>query len=176
MASKTVDLGYFTDGYGVVFATVDVEISRHDNPATTTAHLPIKAHSRLSISGQLRQVTNGRRVGNGIAFGQIAMSLREMTPCDRFGSPAEMAPETARLLDIWELWHLNDMRAGCMHQSRQLPKISRAWYPGKTWEPSTVWEVQRAIETAKCPCGYSYGSSWLVDVLPPSIHDWYASL
>ena len=54
-----------------------------------------------------------------------------------------------RLKDLWDRWHLNDMRAGCEHQ-RALGWTSYDDHPS---EP--------------CPeCGYKFGSAWLFEPLP----------
>lgn len=59
-----------------------------------------------------------------------------------------------KILDIWDRWHLNDMRAECEHQ-REL---------GWTWDNGHA-------ETP-CPvCGYRLGSAWLKEPVPQSIID-----
>ena len=61
---------------------------------------------RLSITG----VVGPTRNGNAISCGQIGVKGIEL-PDD--GWTREMI---AKLGDIWDRWHLNDMRAGCEHQ------------------------------------------------------------
>ena len=55
-------------------------------------------------------------------------------------------------------WHLNDMKAECVHQEAR----------GETWttNPSAV-----------CPdCGHKLGSAWLKRELPPEVVTWFESL
>ncbi len=63
-----------------------------------------------------------------------------------FGQAQGSAPQA--LKDLWDRWHLNDMRAACEHQ-RAL---------GFTWatHPQHVCTE----------CGYRLGSSWLYEELP----------
>lgn len=68
--------------------------------ATGKIDIQFSADGRLSISGSVREY--GRY--GGASSGQC----RDMM--------LELFPETARLYEIWERWHLNDMHAGCEHQ------------------------------------------------------------
>lgn len=74
--------------------------------------------------------------------GQIVESLRQWFP--------EVVP--------YLKWHLNDMKAECVHQEAR----------GETWilNPSAV-----------CPdCGYKLGSAWLKRELPPEVIAWVETL
>lgn len=52
-------------------------------------------------------------------------------------------------INFWKRWHLNDLRAGCIHQREK----------NKAYEISEI-----------CPvCGYRYGSKWIYEELPPQI-------
>lgn len=63
-----------------------------------------------------------------------------------FGQCKGSAPRA--LVELWDRWHLNGMRAGCEHQR------ARGW----TWETHP---------SAACPeCGYRFGSAWLFEELP----------
>lgn len=55
------------------------------------------------------------------------------------------------LLSIWDKWHLNDMRAGCIHQRNAGP-------------------TSRDMIGNECPtCGYRYGSAWLYESIPNDV-------
>ena len=92
---------------------------------------------RLSIQGET--AAKGRkRDGPGSSGGQIIMEAGAL-PRD---------PKSRRIAEIWQRWHLNDMRAGCEHQ--------RGWTKERIGQP--------------CPVdGYKYGSAWLFEELPTDI-------
>jgi len=92
-----------------------------------------------------------------------------------------------RLLEIWNRWHLNDMRAGCKHQRNEKweerpidpSKPLSAYglhYKGQVCASSNrlVWvtrkEHKEGLLSFPCPtCGYKYGTSWLYEALPTEI-------
>lgn len=65
---------------------------------------------RLSISGVIGPRSNGDCAGS---CGQCVDSIRKGVPTD--GWTQEMLE---KLCDIWDEWHLNDMRAYCSHQKK----------------------------------------------------------
>lgn len=71
--------------------------------------------SRLSIMGVEGPKRNGDAHG---ACGQIPEHLSRLEAIDMDWT----LPRIERLRAIWERWHLNDMRAGCIHQRE-------AWNP-----------------------------------------------
>jgi hypothetical protein len=72
----------------------------------------------------------------------------------------------ARLIEIWELYHLNDMHAECPHQAALMSTIKKV--KGKDFFSSSNYEkVIELPEFKSCPeCGYKYGSAWLYVALP----------
>ena len=79
---------------------------------------------KLSITGVEGPLLSGNARGS---CGQIEMHYKHGTAAyndKRYGNPATLcryaegwdAATFGRFLDIWHLWHLNDMRAGCAHQ------------------------------------------------------------
>lgn len=66
------------------------------------------ADGRLSICGVVGPMNNGNCRGSA---GQCTDSIREGQPAD--GWTREMLD---KLCDIWDRWHLNDMRPWCEHQ------------------------------------------------------------
>lgn len=76
--------------------------------------------------------------------GQCLDDLQKLLPHDK---------KLARIVAIWDRWHLNHMRAGCQHQR----------------EAGWTWQTHPSVH---CPmCGYAYGSAWLREELPQSIID-----
>jgi len=61
---------------------------------------------RLSMTGAVSEIVDGRPSGSG-AMCQQQDDIRRL-----FGH----LPHVARLCDIWDRWHLNDLHAGCTHQ------------------------------------------------------------
>jgi hypothetical protein len=87
---------------------------------------------------------------------------------------------------IWEQWHLNDMRASCEHQrnlgwdtERIDPTKETGWHVNidnanlKGWVP----EVAGGYLSKPCPvCGYKYGTAWLREDVPAVVLDWLRAL
>src|ERR1043165_2726339 len=73
----------------------------------------------LSISGVEGPKSDGDAKGSS---GQIIMSYKEYdnrghTTLDAIKPARGWSPELIKqFFDIWDRWHLNDMRAGCEHQ------------------------------------------------------------
>jgi len=105
--------------------------------------------------------------------------------------PVNMTPaQVLRLWEIWDAWHLNDMRAGCEHQradgwasrpidpARPLNAYASDFYPGQrqaSWN-MLVWiprsEHPEGLLSHPCPtCGYKYGSAWLKEDVPGDVLD-----
>lgn len=69
-----------------------------------------------------------------------------------------------KLLDIWDRWHLNGMRAECVHMRAIAMYLKQS--------PHAVFGIDDS-----CPyCGYSYGHSWLYEPLPQNVLDWFEAL
>lgn len=133
--------------------------------------------TRLSVTG----VEGPKR--NGDAFGGCGQ-IREFDGELRPGWTREMV-ERLRLL--WNVWHLNDMKAGCEHQraagwderpidpSKPLNSYGKhfegqhyASWNMLTWvKPS---EHPDGLMTVPCPeCGYKYGTAWLTMEVPDEV-------
>ena len=124
---------------------------------------------RLSMTGVVGPTRNGNASGG---CGQIDMEFAHRNPEDddkRYNDPITPdqinfakgwdADKWFDLLDIWKLWHLNDMHAECEHQ-RAL---------GWTYDTHHGTELDE-FEGHPCPvCGYHIGSSWLKVELPASV-------
>jgi hypothetical protein len=102
----------------------------------------IDEKGRLSISGVVGPRPTGNCRGN---CGQIDMSIK---PADLIIGPDWTRGRVELLWKVWELWHLNDLRAACVHQSAL----------GWTYETHPM---------APCPeCGYKLGSERKKEKLP----------
>jgi hypothetical protein len=102
-------------------------------------------------------------------------------------APGIRAVDVRRLLDLWERWHLNGMRAGCEHQraagwdkrpidpDQPLDSYGHfaAGASGPTWNMLT-WvrrtEHPHGLMCEPCwVCGYKYGTAWLYEALPDDV-------
>jgi hypothetical protein len=107
-------------------------------------------NGRLSICGVVGPKKNGDAVGS---CGQINGSFQARDYTEGWDHDT-----LTRFLEVWDRWHLNDMRAACEHQ-RKL---------GWTWETHP---------SVPCPeCGYKLGSAWLFEAVPDDVIAFLESL
>jgi hypothetical protein len=91
-----------------------------------------------------------------------------------------------RLIDVWRTWHLNGMKAGCIHQRAAGWQSCPGYHkegeacPDPVGLPFPHAPENYAHEPGRhcrndaismpCPvCGYRFGTAWLHDPLPPEI-------
>lgn len=132
---------------------VEVRIERLERQDTyqTTQHEHVTRPLALAVTSfvwrpDLRDIVTG---------GATVEPLRDVAT---IGKPANgwTTGTLAVLAGIGARWHLNDMQAGCAHQT-------------VAWETDPDYGYRRPSldRTPVCPrTGYRYGTSWLLDVLP----------
>jgi len=147
--------------------------------------------SRLSITGVEGPLANGNASGS---CGQIGKSID-----DKYLETFTFAPDWDRdglscLLSIWDIYHLNDMQPGCVHQ------MAMGWnkkpidpskpvhtygehYPGQivaswnTWGWISHYEHTNGLLTKPCQiCGHKYGADWQYMPVPEDILEWLRNL
>jgi len=134
--ANNVLLGHTAEG-DRVFVTVETT-EMHGN-SITTIHDPISRWTRISITGEV--IEKGRRIAT--SGGQI---VDDLVFIETF-APGWDTAKVTRLRILWQDHHLNDMRAGCVHQS-----------------PVGTTTSEMLDNTPVCPeTGYKWGSAWLVD-------------
>jgi len=141
-------------------------------------------NGNLSISGR-----------TGHSSGQIITDFKE------YDSRGHMSIEDLTLalgwtkekikqfFDIWDRWHLNNMRAGCEHQREagwNKQKIDESlpletygkFFEGQGIKSWNMWawipekDHPQGLLSKACPvCGYRYGSAWLKEELPQNVID-----
>lgn len=127
-----------------------------------TAEIDIRLSSgRLSICGTvfkgLKLKENER---NLIAGGQCIEECAPMIP--------------RPLLEIWERWHLNDMRAGTVKQETFLREY-RDSNPGCRLSYDLACQVLSGADLLEDE-GYRYGTAWLKEELPGEVIAYLESL
>lgn len=132
-----INVGTFKGSRVLVEATIKLKAGERK----TTTHKTVPVYQTLSISGDY----------NG-GCGQIIDTLKKL---DTVAIPKK---DLIDLIDIWEHWHLNDMKAGCEHQDTVNYNDPEREF--------LLWAEHR-----KCPHGYKYGTAWLVEELPQEVID-----
>lgn len=140
---------------------------------------------RLSITGVEGPKRNGDARGG---WGQCRSTLGELLS---YVNPwtADMAAE---LSNIWQRWHLNDMRAGCEHQraagwdKRPIDRSKPLDAYGEHVAGHTTWNMLTWVKPSDHPaglltkpcqtCGYRYGSAWLTEEVPEEVLKWLHDL
>lgn len=112
----------------------------------TTTHNEMTQYVVLSLSGVVR------RFGAGTAWGQISGEIVEAIrgTSDVKWHNGFSLDRAMNLVTIWDRWHLNHMRAGCVHCP--------------------------AEHDSPCPYGYKWGSRWLFEPIPVTVIDEIAGM
>lgn len=135
------------------FITLEVEIKEENKERKTVDLETVDNYKVLSISGDLKELTNGRGRARWSSGGQIQDDIRTKNK------------NKLRLLEIWHKWHLNDMKSGTKKQEECL----RNWKDrpeGFSYEEDCKYLKEHKLYEDR---GYAYGSAWLVEVLPEEI-------
>lgn len=103
---------------------------------------------------------------------------------------AALFPDNAqvqRMHEIWQRWHLNDLKAGCEHQraegwhERPIDPSKPINSYGKHFEGQShdSWNLLGWVRKSEhpeglmckpCPvCGYKYGTAWLYEPIPEDV-------
>jgi len=107
---------------------------------------------KLSICGVEGPTRDGNCIGG---CGQIVMHLK---PEDLNPAPGWDRAKIGQFLQVWDRWHLNDMKAECEHQRAR----------GETWTTHPL---------AECPdCRYILGSAWLREEVPTDVIEFLEGL
>lgn len=117
-----------------------LEIKNNEREATTINHQKVLGYKTLSICGEVVEY----RKQNASNSGQIRDRLSEITQ----PSKGFTLKDIAKINEIWEKWHLNDLQSHCAHQDKAIK-----------------WD-----QVDPCPLnGYKAGSAWLLKELPQEI-------
>lgn len=148
VTSKKIKVAKDIDGLPIFLEMeIKLENGRERNKQTIN-HEPALWYLTLSIRGH---AWDARRKDHAYS-GQIYDELNDQN-IKEYLIPSE---KLAYIVGIWKRWHLNDLKAGCIHQ-------------GSVNANDPEWTEKADKETKKCPVGYGYGSAWLVEPLPLEI-------
>lgn len=138
-----------------------MEKTLHFTNGEKSANIDISLENgRLSITGVVytgKWLLKSER--NLISCGQCLDECRDIIP--------------AQLAEIWERWHLNDMKAGTYNQEKALDAVkctfSRLdWY---TEACNYLTSINLYEDN-----GYRYGSAWLTEELPTEVINYVSAL
>lgn len=168
-------------GFGTLAGTVLRKTVRYGtmDRETYVAKIELRDQGKgltLSVCGEVL------RSGHFVAGGQNTDDFRRLLRAEN-GRVERKRSELAQLIEIWDRWHLNNMRAGCEHQ-RALgwdstvpldPSKPVGWGNYATWKRHD--EHPNGLLCKPCPvCGYEYGSAWLHEPLPQEVVDFVEGL
>lgn len=138
-------------------------------------HIKFK-DGKLSITGVEGPMSNEDCLGS---CGQIDMTLREDNHADWTFQPGWNLTKMARLLEIWDRWHLNDMQAGTPAQMEFVRKWLKENFPNGYTGGESLYDQQcDALRAAGLyeDGGYKYGTAWLREDVPDEVIQWLAAL
>lgn len=91
-------------------------------------------------------------------------------------APGWGAATVGRFYELWDRWHLNDLRAGCEHQRAEgwgRERLEDGRWTGHVYPK----EHPRGVLCKPCPvCGYRYGTEWKYEEVPDDVLDFFRAL
>lgn len=146
-----------------IYVTARIDVPTEDREQQTTDHRTVTRVTRLSLMGTVVRRGGSITRDHGIlSCGQIPTDhLRQMTEL----APGWTREDAARLADVWDAYHLNDMQAACDHQT-VIVREDSPYGPRIDLDGTTA--------ANDCPVGYRYGSAWLVRDVPADVLAWVA--
>ena len=133
--SKKIKIGY----YRATSVYLRIKIEQFNKEKETINHKHVKQYNVLSV------VTENFYIGG---------QYNDFTDCDITVDKDKLN----RIIELWNRWHLNDMNAGCIHQTAFDNNVKY-----------DEWKKLQAEQAARCPEGYNYGSKWLLEPLPVEV-------
>lgn len=137
-------------------------------------------NGKLSITGVEGPTVGGNALG---ACGQIDMRLRSGQQNIKL-APGWTRAKLARFFDIWEQWHLNDMKAGTPIQEAYLKEHKADYEAFKAkankyvsyYEWATDALNKAGLNPAPDKPNYAYGAAWLQTAVPCDVIEFLESL
>lgn len=128
----------------------------------------------LSITGVEGPLTSGNALGS---CGQIDTHLRNEQKLINL-APGWTRAKLQKFFEVWERWHLNDLKAGSPAQEEWLRAnpIPEAEYRYPKSHYDVACEKLRAAGLNPDADGYSYGSAWKREEVPSDVIEFLRSL
>lgn len=138
-----------------------IQKAKHYTDGKISADIDIHIEAgRLSITGV---VYEGERLlrseRNLISAGQCLEDARTLLP--------------EKLSEIWERWHLNDMRAGTFSQEQALREVKDSFDRLSWYEQACDYLNSVGLLYDN---GYKYGTAWLTEELPEDVIEYVKNL
>jgi len=167
-------------GEPIVAYVKDYDYKNKKQAVTMTVELKSKAGNQRGVDGKNYTKLETLSISGGIwnnrhtditTGGQINDTLRRLLDEGKL-TPVNMSKEEFRkLLDVWDRWHLNDIKAGTPKQSEtidaHISEEKYKKYDGHYEKSLAILEDYKLRKDG----GYEYGSAWLYEPLPPDVID-----
>jgi hypothetical protein len=134
--------------------------------------IEFRSDGELSIHGVVGPWHSGNCAGS---CGQCDGELEKIGVFHRGWSKEKVR----RLRQVWNDWHLNHLRPGCIHQAEWNAGKMLTMPGGEKKEAGWVTpdEHPEGLLEKPCPvCGYKYGSAWNKESVPHDVLDWLRGL
>jgi hypothetical protein len=134
--------------------------------------IELREDGELSIAGVVGPWHSGNCAGS---CGQCDEALENISVFHKGWSKAR----ARKLRQVWNDWHLNHMRPGCVHQAEWNMSKMLELPGGEKKEAGWVTpdEHPEGLLEKPCPvCGYKYGSAWNKESIPDDVLAWLYNL
>lgn len=173
MTERSILIGWY---YG------DPERERQRRALRVTAKLEVRAGSFRSVDHSMVTdpiVLSVQGEFDG-GMGQIVMSSNEWRPLLTHWATGWDDDRLGELLDLWDRWHLNDLRAACRHQQEHpamavgAAELPEPWLSEKQGYPDLIgYRLDTVPPCNEVEPPYHYGRSWLTEALPAEVLAWF---
>ena len=136
---------------------VDVELKEEQREAQTIHHHVVQSYQTLSFVGTV-MAHRGKRGGFGYAGGG---------QCQDRIARIYARPEVQKLVELWQRWHLNDLKTACECLMRKQVKVPNGVLSLREAQEQGYYKTYEDCKDLECPCtGYRFGQEWLVEIIP----------
>ncbi len=135
---------------------VDVELREEQREVLTTQHTKVHSYHKLYFVGTV-MAHRGKRGGFGYAGGG---------QCQDQIARIYARPEVQKLVELWQRWHLNDLRPDCECMQAEQVLTSEGLMTVKEARKCGLLTHDLSKDVTCPKTGYRFGQEWLVDIIP----------